>query len=432
MADPPSFAAARDDVLEELVRFVRALRRAGADVPANAAKDAAGALVELGFDDRDAVRAGLRATLVTRREDVAVFDRLFPAFHDRLRAALDDAAAGVDPPRTLGSDGPDAPDGRLADLGSAGDATLAEDGQDAEEDGADADRVTETTAWSGEGAVESGDAVKTAAYSRVGTSTPMEVDVVPDGDDVDVAVDALLAALGGQRGRRWARGGSGQVDVRRALRRSSASAGALVEVPERERRRDAVRTTFLVDVSRSVLDAVDRGFLVRFLRAAVAGSRSARVFLFDTDCREATDAFDEPTVDAALAALSDAEATWGGGTRIGSALSSVRERHPDAVDRDATVFVVSDGLERGEVDRLEAGMAWLAARAAAVLWLNPLAAAPSYEPATRGMAAALPYVDGLFAFTGPGDVAELARQLRTHGSGRSVGYRHDPRRRRQS
>jgi hypothetical protein len=99
------------------------------------------------------------------------------------------------------------------------------------------------------------------------------------------------------------------------------------------------------------------------------------------------------------------------------------------VDRRTVAFVVSDGLEMGDVSVLEREVAWLARRAKRLFWLNPLAADDAYEPAARGMAAALPYLDGLFAFAAPADVAELSRQLRRHGPGGRVGYEFDPRRR---
>jgi hypothetical protein len=44
------------------------------------------------------------------------------------------------------------------------------------------------------------------------------------------------------------------------------------------------------------------------------------------------------------------------------------------------------------------------------------------------MATALPYVDGLFAFTESADFAEVARQLNHYGLRGPIGYEHDPRR----
>jgi uncharacterized protein with von Willebrand factor type A (vWA) domain len=152
------------------------------------------------------------------------------------------------------------------------------------------------------------------------------------------------------------------------------------------------------------------------------------VFFFDTSVMEVTDEFGAPTPQAALAALERAEAAWGGGTRIGNAIDTIRREYPGAVDRETTTIVISDGLEVGEIDRLESGMAWLSARSGALLWCNPLAASPEYEPTCRGMAAAVPYVDGLFAFTAPDDLSEIARQLRRRGTGGPLGYEFDPRR----
>jgi len=160
-------------------------------------------------------------------------------------------------------------------------------------------------------------------------------------------------------------------DVRRALRSSVATGGVLTSVPELQRRRSEVRGVVFADVSRSMLDVLDRSFLVGFLRAVHQSWRSARSFIFDTDVRDVTDALDAETADATFTALEDAEAAWGGGTRIGHAIESVRRTDPDVVDRRTVAVVLSDGLEMGDLDELESGMAWLARRASLVVWLNP-------------------------------------------------------------
>ena len=59
------------------------------------------------------------------------------------------------------------------------------------------------------------------------------------------------------------------------------------------------------------------------------------------------------------------------------------------------VILLSDGWDRGEPEELAAEMARLARTAHRLVWLNPLAADPRYEPLTRGMQAALPHADHL-------------------------------------
>jgi uncharacterized protein with von Willebrand factor type A (vWA) domain len=423
----PDLVGARDHTVDELVRFVRALRRAGADVPANAAVTAARALVEVGFD-RERARTALRAATVTRRADVETFDRLFVEFWRRLTAGLDAAGSGpADRP------GEDAPDGRLASIdGGPGESDRAGQPPSADDSAfLDLEHVG-TGALGAEGADDDSDeTATTSTYSPTGSRSPVEAGTnAVTHADVDGAMRKLTRALATLRGRRFTRGGEGPVDARRALRESLGTGGAVLGLPRTGRDPAAVRATVLADVSQSVLDVVDEGVLIEFLRQARARWRRTTVFFFDEDVREVSGAVEGPTAADALAALERAEAEWGGGTRIGEAVETVRRDHRRTVDRETVVVVISDGLEMGDPDDLAAGMAWLSRQAAAVLWLNPLAAAPDYEPVARGMAAALPYVDGLFAFAGPGDLEEIARQLRLRGTSGNVGYRQDVRRHR--
>lgn len=412
-------ATDRTDAIEavvraELVRFVRALRAEGASVPANAATTAARALAAVGLRDRDRVRTALRASLLADRDDFEAFDRLFERFWGRLTAAFEDRAA----PETGGGGDPD---GDVPSVVTPEAAGTDRDGGDADTDrgGTLADSLASADGERGTDGTSS-----RALYSPSGSASAVGGARAVGTDDLGAAFDELTRALAGLDGRRF-RPGTDRADVRRALRASVSTGGVVPSVPRRERRRTELRATLLVDVSRSVLDAVDRGFLVDCLRQARRDWRDARLFFFDEELREVTAALDAPSTAAAMDALEAAETAWGGGTRIGGSLARLHETAPDAVDRRTVVFVVSDGLEMGDVGVLERELSWLARRAKRLLWLNPLAAAEGYEPAARGMAAALPYLDGLFAFAGPEDVAELARQLRRQGAGGRVGHEYE-------
>ena len=87
---------------------------------------------------------------------------------------------------------------------------------------------------------------------------------------------------------------------------------------------------------------------------------------------------------------------WSGGTRIGESLAAFAEQWLDElVDGRTVVLILSDGLDRGDVGPLVGAMRAIRGRARQVLWLNPLAGDPRYEPTARAMAAAMPYVDRL-------------------------------------
>ncbi|WP_323173560.1 VWA domain-containing protein [Natrialba sp. PRR66] len=416
-----------DHVRVELVRFVRALRRSGASVPVNAGTTAARALCEVGIEDRTRVRTALRATLLTDSGDFEVFDRLFEAFWRRLTTGLEDERSS----HPIG-------DEIEAALESLGDLAADEDTGDVpadfEGDDHSTDRsLAESFAAAVPDSTDDDDKAggTTARYSPSGSPEMVDGRLRTRESDLEISFRDVTRALASLRGRRF-RPGTDDADIRRALRESVNTGGTVLSVPKRERRRTTIRAVLLVDVSRSVLDTVDRGFLIEFLRRARRDWRNARVFFFDEDLRDVTEAVDAPSATEAFEALEAAETAWGGGTRIGRSFERLRETAPDAVDRRTVVFVVSDGLERGDVDVLERELSWIDRRAERVLWLNPLATALSYEPTARGMAAAVPYLDGLFAFAGPNDVAELARQLRQQGAGGRIGYEFDARLDRQT
>ena len=75
---------------------------------------------------------------------------------------------------------------------------------------------------------------------------------------------------------------------------------------------------------------------------------------------------------------------------------AARVQHRLVTPRDGTrpvVLLISDGWDRGEPARLGDEMARLQRRCHRLIWLNPLLGSPLYRPLTRGMQAALPWID---------------------------------------
>lgn len=140
------------------------------------------------------------------------------------------------------------------------------------------------------------------------------------------------------------------------------------------------------------------GFVLA-LRRVVRSSRGREVFAFNTALVRLTPYLGTVRpgrVDLALERLAARVPDWSGGTRIGECLADFAASHLDAlVGPHTVVLILSDGLDRGDVEPLAAAMRAIRARALRVVWLNPLAGDRRYEPTARAMAAALPYVDRL-------------------------------------
>lgn len=398
---------------QRLVEFVHTLRSEGVEVPNDGSIVAAEVLNEVGIRDRERTKAALQAALVSNSCDLSTFERLFPLFWEQIQTEIID---GKDTEQNqkqkqereekslaVLTDRNSSPkQARPTDPGST--VTASKQAQGAEESTADSKTVSE--------------------YSRFGHPSEIQKPVATtEAATLKRAVRQLVEAIANLQGRRTEHASRGEFfDVRRALRESFQTGGIIASKPMRTWKRTEIRCVVLVDVSQSVLDVIDRSFLLRWLCLLDSECRNMRTFFFDTDIREVTDEIGKETTDAAVRALRAAEVEWGGGTRIGEALLELRDSHPGAVDRRTTVFVVSDGLETGEIEAVEEGMSWLSRRANLVLWCNPLAADESYEPKSRGMAASVPFIDCLIEFTSVESVQELTYQLTQFDEGNLPGY----------
>ena len=75
------------------------------------------------------------------------------------------------------------------------------------------------------------------------------------------------------------------------------------------------------------------------------------------------------------------------------------------------VLVISDGWDCGDPAELSAEIARLQRSCHRLIWLNPLIGTADYAPLTRGLQAALPYVDDFLPVRTLTNLAQLAIHL---------------------
>jgi uncharacterized protein with von Willebrand factor type A (vWA) domain len=117
-------------------------------------------------------------------------------------------------------------------------------------------------------------------------------------------------------------------------------------------------------------------------------------FVFGTRLTPITRLLRQRDPDLAVAAVSRRVADWSGGTRLADCLHQFNKHWARRVlGSDATVLLITDGLEQGEgAERLgfEAQRLRLACRR--LIWLNPLLRFDGFEPRAAGVRALLPEV----------------------------------------
>ena len=202
-------------------------------------------------------------------------------------------------------------------------------------------------------------------------------------------------------------------DLRRMVRQSLRMHG---EPPELAWRRRKVRLRPLIlilDVSGSMADYSRH--LLQFAYSAKRATARVEVFCFGTRLTRITRALDHRKPDDALERAAGLVFDWEGGTRIGASLDAfVRDWGRRGLCRGGIVVICSDGLDRGDPEMLAMAMERLARLSYRVVWMNPHKGNdPDFRPSTLGMMAAAPSVDLILSGHDLSSLEELATLLPT-------------------
>jgi uncharacterized protein with von Willebrand factor type A (vWA) domain len=363
-------------IVRHVVTFGRVLREAGIEVGPGRVADAIRGLGAVDLRRQEDVYFALRQTLVSRHDELELFDRAFVAWFLR---------------------GPVAPLVRQQQRRSF------------------ADRVVRDTLTSGREAEEvdaPGEPVELGASAHELMREKDFAEMTPEEfERVRRLMDAIARSRPRRTSRRRAPDPRGdRLDLRRMIRRSLRSGGDPVEQPWKSRKEVARKLVVLCDVSGS-MDAYARALLL-FLHALVGAGSGVEAFAFGTRLTRLTPELATRDAEAALARATATAVDWGSGTRIGSSLAEFNAVYGRrALSRGAVVVIVSDGWERDDPGLVGREMAKLARAAYAVVWVNPLKGNPEYQPLAGGMRAALPFVDRFLPGHNLRSLEELATVL---------------------
>lgn len=318
-----------------------------------------------------------RLTLVSRQPDIEVFDRVFAA-------AFGDAVLAVDPhARRSGPDPAAEPEDSLTSVsGDPGGESTA-----ASLPWRTMPRMTPTADEEDARVLPE---LLPSAVARI-ADTPF--------DELD---ERELAVLG-----RWLEESAYRWPTRRSRRlqvRSSGHRVALRETIAASRRtgwepmelkyyhhvKRPLTVTLVCDVSQS-MQSYSTAYL--HLMRAFVRTRHAETFAFSTSLTRLTPALLHRSAEAAIAQAGEQVVDRYGGTHLAHCLRELlASRHGNTV-RGGVLVIASDGWDSDEPEELAAVMARASRRARRVIWLNPRAAAPGFEPLVGSMAAALPFCD---------------------------------------
>ena len=393
--------SAQDYLFRNLLRFGRLLRDLGLDMQAGGMLDVAEALGHVDIGRRTDFYHALRTLLVRRAQDLPVFDEAFRVFWR--------------PPRG---------ERTTRDLRAMGERRRFAPPE------VDAPPTSPSTDAAGkrEEPLLRVEQVEALSYSARRVSRTKDFASFSDAEIA--AARAMLASLDWELGtrttRRWQAGAGTAIDVRRAVRHNLRFGGELLTLPRRRRRTRTRALVLLCDVSGS-MERYSR-MLLHFVHTLAGELDRVETFLFSTTLTRVTRRLTTRGVDDVVPTLPSHVPDWSGGTRIGEALQRFNVDWARRVMGHApVVLLISDGWDRGAPERLAAEMARLQRRCHRLVWLNPLLGSPRYRPITRGMQAALPWVDDFLPVHNLASLEALAAHLNRLPARRAARRQHLPR-----
>lgn len=226
------------------------------------------------------------------------------------------------------------------------------------------------------------------------------------------AVQRLMAEIvwriRDRRTRRLRPGHGRLLDLRRTIRRNLKYGGEVFSWAEREPKIKPRPLVIIADVSGS-MERYTRLLLLFTYGLAKALEQKVEAFVFSTRLTRITHQLKQRNLDRALREVARAVPDWSGGTRIGDALRVFNfDWGRRVLGHGALTLVISDGWDRGDVNLLRSEIARLQRNSRRLIWLNPLLGSPEYEPLTRGIQTALPYIDDFLPVHNLASLEDLA------------------------
>jgi uncharacterized protein with von Willebrand factor type A (vWA) domain len=385
---------------ENVVHFGRLLRSVGLPVGPDRVVNALTVLNLVGVKRRDDVQEALASVLVDRHENRPVFDAAFEAFWHH----------------------PEQMQTSLAQIlqASAGKSDSHQTRERVEH--ARLEQALKLPSLPQE-ASETTIADATATYSDIERLRGQDFASM-NADEFAAAtrlIQHLQLPLKPIRSRRRQHARRGEIDLRATTQQMLRSPDTLLPV-YRNRGWRQPPLVVLLDISGS-MERYARMFL-HFAHALMRRYHQVETLVFGTRLTNVSRYLRDRDVDVALDNATRNVQDWHGGTRIGHSLGEFnRQWARRSLTGNASLVLVTDGLDRDQSDELAVQAARLRRYAREIIWLNPLLRYDDFQPKATGIRTLLPMVDHFLPVHNVNSLARLEQQLRLSTSERNFKNR---------
>ncbi|MDA2930350.1 VWA domain-containing protein [Acidobacteria bacterium AH-259-O06] len=392
-SDPCSSMEDQGHLLRNMILFARLLRDLGMNVTTTRIIDLVEAAKHVNIGYRKDFRDAVQTILVSRREHLALFHRVFDLFWQAGEKRGSSPELGLLLRRSH----------QIKEQPAL--QTHAEDHQLQQVSAFDPREAAKIRTYSAQEVLRQKDFAELTPAER---------------EEVKRLMQDMTWEVEQHRTRRTIQGSRGAyLDMRRTLRHNLRQGGEPLLLRWRRRKHRRRPLVVICDISGS-MEPYSR-LLLQFIFVINSRLQKMEAFVFGTRLMRITRHLKVRDVDQALSQVTGAIQDWAGGTRIGEALKNFNYDWARRVlSQGAIVLIISDGWDRGNIQLLEKEMARLQRSCRRLIWLNPLLGSPRYEPLTRGIRTALPYIDDFLPVHNLTSLEQLGKLLERLGEHRPL------------
>jgi uncharacterized protein with von Willebrand factor type A (vWA) domain len=367
-----------------LFHFTAMLRKAGLSISLDQSMDFMRALELVDISRREQVYFSARGLLVKRREDFAVFDRVFELFW---RSSQKEVQFKVQ--KT-----PLAPRHNFQKRELSLATLLA---QRAQQTDPEVDIADKSQSFSPD------EVLRTKDFSVMSPEELASIKKLMESITWQVSQRSTRRRIPNRHGKYF--------NMRAILRHATRYNGVPLDLSWLRRKIKARPLIVLADISGS-MEKYSR-ILLQFCYGLTHRLQNVECFVFATRLSRVTLQLRTKNINRALDEAAAKVFDWSGGTHIGQSLYNFnRQWSKRVLRRGAVVLIISDGWEREDTSNMIGNeMRYLQHRCHRLIWLNPLLGNDKYQPLVAGMVAALPYIDDFLPIHNLQSLEALGRHL---------------------
>ena len=376
-------------LLDNIVRFIRLLRKSGLSIGTEASINVLEAVKSLRIGTRDEFYWALHTTLITKNEDTELFDQSFYLFWQNPK--IMEQMFNLLLPQIGKQSAPKNKNKRLKRLeDNISKKPLDTDISKREEINFDSEMT-----WSDKSMIKSKD-FKMMSLEEI--------------KNAQKQIKKLLSHFKKYKSRRWYKKEDGLRISQKDTIKKSIKNNSLISLVYKTQIKKNKPLVILIDISGS-MENYSR-IMLFFSHLLINIHKNVEVFIFGTELTRITKFLQNNDIDFALDKIGKLVTDWSAGTKIASSFAEFNQKWSRRIlAQNQTLILISDGLDRDNEKNLEFEVKRLSLFTSRFIWLNPLLRYSKFQAKVKSIKIILKYVNEFIPIHNIDSIENLVKKI---------------------